>query len=420
LVLALSGCGGIRNGARFGPSIQPDSAAAPEFSVAPGRYSLPQTVRISPAIPQALVYYTTDGTEPTASSRIYGGPITVNTNITLKAIAIKDDTASKMATAEYFIDPSHESVSDTPVPDVFVRDSGSKDAFQVLKWAGFKSALTYSYDDGFIQQIRDYPKLQATNTRMTFYLICRSEHDPATWAQAVKDGHELGNHTVHHCHSDGTCGPGVTWSGSVAAEYDECTNYLKERYGLEDVWTTASPFGDRGYVPVAKTRFFLNRGTIQGQIGVNGGADPFFLNAYVAKTGDGVFVFKQMIDLAEQHGRWQIFSFHSLDDGYDWVNVDDLIASINHAKSKKDVWIDSVVNVGAYWIGQQAASNGTKTVTRNGVMISWTLPNHFPTGKFVRVTTNLRTLKQNGAMIPRNPAGYYEVALDPGNLTVSR
>lgn len=387
----------------------------------PGRYSLPQKVSILPEALGSIVYFTTDGSEPTTLSRVYGGPISVNANITLKALAVdKDDIASPVATGEYVIDASHESVSDVPVPAVAGAEARSKEPVHVLKWAGFKTAITYSYDDGFIQQIRDYPQLQATNTRMTFYLICKSEHDPVTWAQAVKDGHELGNHTVHHCHSDGTCGAGVTWSGSVAAEYDECTNYLKEKYGLEDVWTTAAPFGDRGYEPVAKTRFFLNRGTVQGQIGLNVNADPFYLNSYVAKTGDNAAVFNALIDQAERYGRWQIFSFHSLDDGYDWVSVNDLIASINYAKSKRDVWIDSVVNVGAYWIGQQAVCNGKRTVSRDGVVITWTLPNHFPTGKFVRVTTSLRTLKQNGIIVPRSPAGYYELALDPGNVTVSR
>jgi peptidoglycan/xylan/chitin deacetylase (PgdA/CDA1 family) len=425
LALVLSACGGVRGGESVGSPTRSDLVEKPSFSVAPGRYSLPQSVAISSDIPAAVVYFTTDGSDPTTSSRVYGGPILIDATITLKAVVMTNENfASNVVTASYSIDASHESVSGLPMPEGLHTSEGlhtgspTGNWFRVLRWAGFHSAITYSFDDGFLQQIADYPQLQATNTRMTFYLICKSERDPTTWAQAVKDGNELGNHTVHHCLSNGTCLSG-TWSGSVQAEYDECTEYLKEKYGLANVWTTAAPFGDRGYEPVAKTRFFLNRGTLQGQIGPDTGSDPFYLRAYVARAGDDVSVFKHLIDRAEQKRRWQIFVFHALDQGYAWVKVEDLVASIDYAKSKGDVWIDSVVNVGAYWIGQEAVTNGKRTRTKDGLIVTWTLPSHFPPGKFVRVVTSLGTLTQDGIKVPRNQAGYYEVALDPGNLAVS-
>jgi hypothetical protein len=50
---------------------------------------------------------------------------------------------------------------------------------------------------------------------------------------------------------------------------------------------------------------------------------------------------------------------------------------------------------------------------------TWKLPANFPPGKFLRVTVPGGTLKQNGATLPWDPHGYYEIALDAGSVTVS-
>ena len=41
------------------------------------------------------------------------------------------------------------------------------------------------------------------------------------------------------------------------------------------------------------------------------------------------------------------------DGAYQPVAIGEFTASVNHAKSFGDVWIDSVVNVGAYWRAQK-------------------------------------------------------------------
>ena len=37
-----------------------------------------------------------------------------------------------------------------------------------------------------------------------------------------------------------------------------------------------------------------------------------------------------------------------------------MVASVEHAKALGDVWIDSMVNVGAYWLGQKAVTNADR------------------------------------------------------------
>jgi hypothetical protein len=77
-------------------------AAAPTFSPASGIYSSPQSVTIADTIPGAIIYYTTNGSIPTASSTKYTGAITVNAAATLEAIAIASGYTQSAATSAVY------------------------------------------------------------------------------------------------------------------------------------------------------------------------------------------------------------------------------------------------------------------------------------------------------------------------------
>ncbi len=81
------------------------SVAIPTFSPSAGHYDTPQTITIASSTAGAIIYYTTDGSEPTTSSTQYItdlGHIWSLAGKTLKAIAIKSgSTNSAVATAEY-------------------------------------------------------------------------------------------------------------------------------------------------------------------------------------------------------------------------------------------------------------------------------------------------------------------------------
>jgi hypothetical protein len=77
---------------------------APVFSVAPGTYTGPQSVHITDSAANAIIYYTTDGSTPTAASTQYGGALWISNNETVKAIAIASGyTNSAVATGTFLI-----------------------------------------------------------------------------------------------------------------------------------------------------------------------------------------------------------------------------------------------------------------------------------------------------------------------------
>ena len=79
--------------------------AAPAITPAAGEYTDRVEVTIS-AVEGAEIHYTTDGTEPTAQSAQYTGPIVLTEDATVKAVAVKDGKTSAVAQAAYTVKPA--------------------------------------------------------------------------------------------------------------------------------------------------------------------------------------------------------------------------------------------------------------------------------------------------------------------------
>ena len=76
---------------------------APTFSVAGGNYESAQSVELSCETEGAKIYYTLDGSKPSSTSTEYSTAIPVSATTTIKAVAIKDEIESTVATATYTI-----------------------------------------------------------------------------------------------------------------------------------------------------------------------------------------------------------------------------------------------------------------------------------------------------------------------------
>ena len=84
-------------------TVETERPKAPTFTLPEGYYKTAQPLEMNCETEGATIYYTTDGTEPTAESTAYSAPITISETTTVKAVAIKDETASAVTTARYYV-----------------------------------------------------------------------------------------------------------------------------------------------------------------------------------------------------------------------------------------------------------------------------------------------------------------------------
>ncbi len=81
--------------------------AAPIFSPTGDALTPDQKVTIKSTTTGAVIYYTTDGTEPTAASTKYESAFFITAATTIKAIAIKDEVASEVSEKHYKLKPTN-------------------------------------------------------------------------------------------------------------------------------------------------------------------------------------------------------------------------------------------------------------------------------------------------------------------------
>lgn len=316
-----------------------------------------------------------------------------------------------------------------PAQTGVAKPAGAAGGLTVLNWAGFTSAVSWTFDDSQPSQIAHYAELAAVGIPMTFYISTGNSSESgydATFSQAVTDGSEVGNHTVHHCQANLTgCSFGAA-DATLAPELDDCTSYITQHYPAQGgVWTAASPFGDTGYDSLDTTRFLVNRGVAGGTVGAGMGdsTDPFNLPIYLAQPNDTAAKFSMQIDSAHAAGRWLILLVHTItptdQNWYNPVAITDVTGGMTYGQSLPDVWNDSVVHVAAYWQAQKMFQALMPSTSGGSTTWTWTAPASFPPGRYLRVSVSGGTLSQGSTTLVWDDHGYYEVSLDAGTLTLS-
>ena len=103
----LSGVGGVVScpgESTYGPVGTNPVTATPTFSLAPGAYLSPQTVKLADTTSGAVIHYTTDGTAPTVKSPTYSQPVQLSATATIQAIAVASvHNNSAIAAGTYFL-----------------------------------------------------------------------------------------------------------------------------------------------------------------------------------------------------------------------------------------------------------------------------------------------------------------------------
>ena len=304
--------------------------------------------------------------------------------------------------------------------------TGTGSKVTVLPWAGFKGAISFTFDDTNSSQISNYSALQAlndkgNNVRYTFFLWTNksTEMGSSVWPQAVKDGHELGNHTNSH------------QSAANSSDIQTAETTIKSKFNVT-AYSFAAPNGDASYETVVPPMKILTTNRTAGNSGGismtdNPSSKQYALPCIIPATGSNASTMEGLFKNDITGGKWQIFLVHGFtggsDSAYQPVPIAEFTATVKSVKDMGNIWIDSVGTISAYWIGGYNFSK--LTATTSGTDKTWTwktsdFATPFPPGKYLRVTTDGGTLKQGNTVLPWDDHGYYEVSLDAGTLTLSQ
>lgn len=118
--------------------------ATPTILPPPGTYALPVNVTLSTKTPGASIYYTLDGTDPTASSSLYESAITVSSDTVIKAIGVKEGLEdSDIASFSYTFDPNAKAAA--PIASI---ESGTYGGTQsvTLSTTSYNARIYYTTD----------------------------------------------------------------------------------------------------------------------------------------------------------------------------------------------------------------------------------------------------------------------------------
>jgi peptidoglycan-N-acetylglucosamine deacetylase len=232
---------------------------------------------------------------------------------------------------------------------------------------GKRAALSLSFDDARASVIENgMAVLNRHGVAATFYVVPSAvEKRLEAWREAVKAGHEMGNHTVTH-----PCCKNYPWSRTnaledytlerMAAELDGASEKIRALLNVTPT-TFAYPCGQtyvgrgegvKSYVPLVAKRFVVGRAYLANL--------PFYPEfgdlAQSQSTGcdrkDWPFM-KEQIDLALKTGGWLTFTGHDIADQSfkePLTTYSDVLDQI--CKLAKDpaseIWVDTVANIGAY------------------------------------------------------------------------
>jgi hypothetical protein len=309
------------------------------------------------------------------------------------------------------VGPGIADIPPAPGPADVPQPAGTPTDITVRDWAGFPAAVTYSFDDNDGSQLDRYAEMHAIGGRYTYYLVSSNFGVAITdprWHEIYDDGNEIGNHTTNH-----SCG---------TSQIDGANTALEGEFG-EKPTTLAAPNGDDACQGQAAGRVFINREVGPASpVTPLDGSDPFALNCYIPAAGQAADQYNANINSALSGNGWVIYVIHGINPGtshtFQPVSWDGLKAAIEYAK-ENDVWIDTMENIGSYWLGQKAFAAATSQTTGDSTTWTWTLPAQFPPDKYLRVTVDGGTLTQGGAPLTWDPHGYYEIALDELSVTLA-
>jgi len=230
---------------------------------------------------------------------------------------------------------------------------------------GKKVAISLSFDDARLSNIDvGLPLFKKHGVQVTYYVVTDGmKPRMAGWKQAVKDGHEIGNHTIHH-----PCTGNFQWSRNKAleeytldmmrSELIEANQQIETLLGVTPVsfaYTCGQNYVGRGldtrsYVPLIAELFTSGRGWLDENVN-----DPEYADfaQLLGMESDGKDFEKDILPLIEQataSGSWLLLAGHEIGTGgHQTTRVDMLEKLIQYAQDPKNgIWLAPVGTIADY------------------------------------------------------------------------
>ncbi len=241
---------------------------------------------------------------------------------------------------------------------------------------GKKMALSLTFDDARLSQPDlGIPLLDKYGVKATFYvspdnMMQRLE----LWKKAVKDGHDIGNHSLLH-----PCTGNFDWSRGKALEnytllkmnreLDSANNIIKTELGIVPAsfaYPCGQKFVGRGeltksYIPVVASKFESGRGWLD-----EGPNDPAFCDMAqltgIELDGKSFDQIKELIESAKSKGLWLVLAGHEMNEGGVQTSLLPTIEAIcRYATDPANgIWIDDVHAVASYIKGKRGEAPFTE------------------------------------------------------------
>lgn len=241
-------------------------------------------------------------------------------------------------------------------------NSSKKDVFPWPK--GKKMALSLSFDDARRSQTENgVPLFDKHGVKATFYVVPDSVAvNPGEWRNAIKNGHEIGNHSINH-----PCTGNFSWSRlnalenytlpEMRTELDSANKLIFRMLGIVPFsfgYPCGQTFIGRGlntksYIPLVASMFESGRGWRN-----EGPNDPSYCDMAqltgMELDGKSFPEVKKMIDSARVQARWLILAGHEINNGGNQTTLISTLDSICKYASDttNGIWIDNVHNIASY------------------------------------------------------------------------
>ncbi len=237
-----------------------------------------------------------------------------------------------------------------------------------FRWPeGIRGALSLTFDDTRPSQVvTGVPLFNRFGVHATFYATLRTlEQRLDDWKAAVRDGHEIGGHTLTHpCSANfGFAAPGRLALEDMSPsqmEHELCASNarIETLLGVRPVsfaYPCGHKFVGRGtavtsYVPLVARHYLTGRGWRDEYFNAPDRCDLAQLGGVEADGMDWDQILPQ-IDRAAQSGTWLVLAGHDIGPGgrRQCTRVDTLEALCDYCCDPSNgIWIDTVGAIGAY------------------------------------------------------------------------